>query len=334
MITIKEIAKLAGTSRGTVDRVLNGRGNVNPALERHILQIAKEHNYHSNPFGKALVRGGQKYRIGVVINSVGNPFFDFVLAGIMETAAKYKDYGMEVHIQKIKGYDEQEQLQALDTLLADRPDAVAITPLDTPAVARRLSALAPLPIVTLNNDIHIEKKLAFIGCDYLNSGSLSADIANMLLPEGGEVSIITGSYKLLGHNERIQGFRNVLAERQSIHIVSVDENNDDDDTSYRVTTEVLRAHQPRLIYFCAAGTEGGVRAVSDSSALVQVVVVDDIGPMRRFLQQGVIQAIVTQQPYRQGAMMVETCFEYLIYGKSPEHVHNYMENQVKLRHSK
>ena len=33
-MTIKEIAALAGTSRGTVDRVLNGRGNVNPELKK------------------------------------------------------------------------------------------------------------------------------------------------------------------------------------------------------------------------------------------------------------------------------------------------------------
>ena len=331
MITIKEIAALAGTSRGTVDRVRHGRGNVNLQLEQRILQIAKEHNYRSNPFAKALVRGGQTIRLGVVINSVGNPFFDVVLAGVRETAARYRHYGLEISIQEIKGYDEQEQLRALDALLLHQPDALAITPIDTPAVANRLSALSPLPIFTLNNDIHIEKKLAFVGCDYLNSGSLSGDIANMLLPNGGDVSIITGSFKVLGHNERIQGFRTVLGERQDISIVSVHECNDDDEISYRVTGEALRLHKPRLIYFCAAGTVG---AVADSGQDVRVVVVDDIEPMRRCLRRGEIQAIVTQQPYRQGAMMVETCFEYLIYGKKPEHLHNYMENHVILRHSK
>ena len=35
-MTIAEIAKLAGTSRGTVDRVINGRGKVNKELEERI----------------------------------------------------------------------------------------------------------------------------------------------------------------------------------------------------------------------------------------------------------------------------------------------------------
>ncbi len=34
MATIKEIATLAGVSRGTVDRVLNHRGDVNPQTEK------------------------------------------------------------------------------------------------------------------------------------------------------------------------------------------------------------------------------------------------------------------------------------------------------------
>ena len=41
-VTVKQIAELAGVSRGTVDRALNGRGNVRPEVEKRILQIADE----------------------------------------------------------------------------------------------------------------------------------------------------------------------------------------------------------------------------------------------------------------------------------------------------
>ena len=41
MATIKEIAELAGVSRGTVDRVLNNRGAVNTDTREKILEIAK-----------------------------------------------------------------------------------------------------------------------------------------------------------------------------------------------------------------------------------------------------------------------------------------------------
>lgn len=333
MITIKDIARLAGTSRGTVDRVLNKRGNVKPEVEQRVLEIVEEYNYKSNPFAKALV-SNKKYRIGVVINAKDNKFFDDVLVGIHETINKYRTYGFEVVIREIKGYKESEQLNALDSILQNDLDALAITPINTAAVAERLSSLSPLPIVTLNSDIHIKKKLAYIGCDYLNSGQLSGDIANLMLPGGGKTSIITGSFHMLGHNERIEGFKASVGSGGPIHIVSIDENNDDNETSYAVTRDVIEKHGPQLIYFCAAGTEGGVKAVIDAKRDIKVIVVDDIGPMRAYLSNGAIQAIITQQPYLQGAVMVETLYDYLISGKKPERVHNYMENHVKLRHSK
>ena len=54
-MTITEIAKLAGTSRGTVDRVINnGRGKVNKELEARIKEIIRENEYEVNGSARAL----------------------------------------------------------------------------------------------------------------------------------------------------------------------------------------------------------------------------------------------------------------------------------------
>ena len=54
MAPIKEIALLAGVSRGTVDRVLNHRGSVNPETAERINRIAKELDYKPNRAGLVL----------------------------------------------------------------------------------------------------------------------------------------------------------------------------------------------------------------------------------------------------------------------------------------
>ena len=53
-VTIKQIAKITGVSRGTVDRVLNHRGNVNSQTEALINKTADELGYKPNLAGKAL----------------------------------------------------------------------------------------------------------------------------------------------------------------------------------------------------------------------------------------------------------------------------------------
>ena len=79
MATIKEIAELAGVSRGTVDRVLNHRGLVNPNTEKKVLEIAELLNYQPNKAGIALAAQKKKYVIGVLLFGEDNPFFDEVI---------------------------------------------------------------------------------------------------------------------------------------------------------------------------------------------------------------------------------------------------------------
>jgi LacI family transcriptional regulator len=335
VITIKQIADLAGTSRGTVDRVLHNRGSVNPEIAKRILDIAEANNYRSNPFAKALVKGDKRHVVGIVLNSVGNPFFEEVLRGITEASEKYRKYGFEINIKEIKGYNEEEQLKAIRAVIAANPSALAITPMNTKGISKELSELTSIPIVTINQDIPLKNKFAFVGCDYSNSGRVSGDIAKLILPKGGNVGIVTGSFKILGHNERIQGFEEVVGTKDGvkINVVGVVENNDDDINSYTATRKLIREKKPDLIYFCAAGTEGGVKAVIEAAKDIKIVVVDDIPPMRTFLSRGSIQAIVTQHPYNQGAEMIEILYDFLVNGKKPKKVQNFTENRVMLPHS-
>ena len=53
MATMKEIAQLAGVSRGTVDRVLNHRGAVNEDTRKKVLEIAELLKYQPNKAGIA-----------------------------------------------------------------------------------------------------------------------------------------------------------------------------------------------------------------------------------------------------------------------------------------
>lgn len=141
-MTIKQIAEKAGTSRGTVDRVLNGRGNVNPELAKRILDIAERERYQPNQLAQALIRSRQRTHIGMVIPSVGNPFFDEVLRGAQSRARKLSSYGTTLTIREIKGYDAATQLQAMRRLVAEGVDALAVMPLDVPR-SRRTCSLCP-----------------------------------------------------------------------------------------------------------------------------------------------------------------------------------------------
>lgn len=330
-MTIKEIALLAGTSRGTVDRVLNGRGKVNPELAARILEIAEREKYRPNQLAQALINSRKALRVGIVIHSVDNPFFNDVLKGIYDRGKKLYSFGLRLSVQQIKGYDPDEQLKALEKLQQEGVNGLAIMPIDCPEIKKALETLE-IPIVTFNSDIDIER-LAFVGCDYYNSGMMSGDLARVMLHHGGTAAVVVGNLMVRGHSERFCGFTDSLRECSNITVLGPLENQDDDAISYKIVSQLLREKQVDLLYFGAGGLKGGIQAVKESGQNIQILAVDETDLVRQYLRDGTIAATVTQQPYLQGDLSVRLLYEYLSTQKRPKQVVCFTSNEIKLRHS-
>ena len=92
MATIKEIAELAGVSRGTVDRVLNNRGEVNAETAARVKEIVKALDYRPNKAGLALAVRKKKYKIGLIPHweSLGSPVF--LLQNLSQTPANVLNF--------------------------------------------------------------------------------------------------------------------------------------------------------------------------------------------------------------------------------------------------
>ena len=81
---------------------MKGREGVNPETKERILKIAEEHNYKPNLIGKALVYSNRSVPVTVIMNSIGNSFFDDVKKGMLAAEREYSDYGIKLNIREIK----------------------------------------------------------------------------------------------------------------------------------------------------------------------------------------------------------------------------------------
>lgn len=72
---MKEIARICGVSRGTVDRVVNNRGKVKPETEKRILETICQLGYTKSILGRALSVKRCAPVIGIIMCSEGNPLF-------------------------------------------------------------------------------------------------------------------------------------------------------------------------------------------------------------------------------------------------------------------
>lgn len=82
--TIKDVARLANTSKSTVSRYLNGKP-VKKKTEEALKKAIKELNYHPNMNARRLVMNRTQV-IGIVVDDISNNFYSSILKGIREVA--------------------------------------------------------------------------------------------------------------------------------------------------------------------------------------------------------------------------------------------------------
>ena len=140
-VTLKQIAELAGVSRGTVDRALYNRGRVKPEVAERIKKIAKELGYQPNRAGKALAMTNHPMKIGVIAQATETPFMHQLRAGIEDAANDVAAFGAEVIIRSGVGLDVTDQLKMIDELLAEGINGLAIAPADNPHMRDRINSL-------------------------------------------------------------------------------------------------------------------------------------------------------------------------------------------------
>lgn len=334
-MTIKEIAKLCGVSRGTVDRVVNNRGKVKPETEALILKVIAEHGYTKNIVGRALTVKKNAPVIGIILCSEGNPFFDDVIHGFHAAQEDLLDYGATIILRTMCGHEVTRQLALIDDL-ADRISALVIQPINSRRIAARLRTLkdSGVPVVTVNTDIEPGSRCCYVGSNYESGGAVAAGMLTLVTNGHAQLGIIEGVPSLMGHVLRQKGFENHLRS-QSPGIVLVDRAPalDDPEQAYHATCRMLETH-PEIdaMFVVAAGVYDVCRAIIDCGREhhLRVVAYDDVPTTREMMRRGLVRAVVCQQPFEQGYRAVREAFDMLLSGQMLENRMLIMENQIKI----
>lgn len=336
MATIKEIAKLAGVSRGTVDRVLNHRGAVSHETEKKILEIAKQLDYHPNKAGIVLAAQKKKLKLGVIIFSTENYFFMDVLSGVVKKTKELADYNCNVIIKQVC-YDIAQQLQALEELVAEGVNGIAMAPCNHPSIREYIDKLFEqgIPVVTFNTDIEGSKRIAYVGSHYRHSGETAAGLMHLLTQGRANIGIVSGSPDVLCHTERVAGFCSTIKkDYPNLSIVDMVENHDDETESYEKTFALLK-NNPNIdaLFISAGGTYGACQAVKalGLAGKLKIISYDKAPFTQSMLEDGTICAVICQRPQLQGSQPLDILFTYLTAGELPDEELQYMDVVIRIK---
>jgi LacI family transcriptional regulator len=297
--TLADVAREAGVSTATVDRVINGRQGVRLRTRERVLGVAERLGYLPAGDGAASAPSAA-VRLDFVLPGGPNTFINNLAALVEEAAARRED--ADLHLHRIDGFDPDALARKLDEL-AGVSGGVALIGLDHPVVREAVRSLgaAGVPVVTLVSDISHVPRVGYVGIDNRAAGRLAGYLlARLHGPRPGRFALFAGSLAYRGHEEREMGFRHVLSEEfPQIEIVERAESRDDYQRTYRETLEVLR-RVPDLagIYNIGAGNRGIAAALEETGRARSVVFIghEVTDHTRRFLLSGTMDAAIDQNP--------------------------------------
>jgi len=291
-----EIAALAGVSVATVDRVLNERDSASVKARDKVVQAARQ-------LGIPRILPDTQHglvHIDIVLPDNASPFFKRLNLA-MQRGVAMLDKRLVVHRVITPEQDEAALVRAIGPRRYRRQALIVAAP-DTPLVRQALQAAQSrgehlTMVVTRVNDL---AQAAYVGINNRAAGRTAGFLLGRLCQQPGRVLILASREDYLGHTERRDGCREILAT-QFPHLrcdADVSDTHDDPDKCYWAVRQTMQ-RRPGIVglYNTGAGAHG-IRAALERYAQGKVCwVAHEISDdHRQYLQQGILDVVIDQDP--------------------------------------
>lgn len=302
--TLKDVAREAGVSIATVDRVLHGRAGVRKATVQRVEETIERLGFRPHAAAAELARG-KSYRFCFVMPKSLNAFMSEIQETVLRERAWLTARRTLVDIVETDVFDAVALTATLEEV-ANRYDGIAVVALDHPRVRAAIDDLmaSGVHVITLVSDVPSSHRARYVGIDNIAAGRTAGSLIGRFIGgRPGKVAVIAGSLALSDHTDRFIGISRVIAsDFPDLELMLPVEGRDDDATNQRLATRLLN-EVPDLvgIYNIGAGTSGIAAALAETGRAGEVIFVghDLTQHTRRFLLTGVMDAVISQNPGRE-----------------------------------
>lgn len=302
--TVNDVAREAGVSLATVDRVLNARPGVRAATVARVERAIDVLGYVRDVSAANLARR-RHYRLACFLPDGDGQFVDALERALLDAGSASPTDRTDVRVLRTPADDAHALVRALDGLAPDTLDGVAVMAPETPQLRDAVTRLtdADVAVVALVSDLPTSTRHHFVGIDNLAAGRTAASLIGRFVgrPDDGapcRVQVLVGSTQARDSVERRLGFDSLMAERfPHIEVLPSIEGHDDRETIERIVGAALHARDGiRAVYSLAGGHRALTTALERRGLAEQLIVVaHELTPHARLsLANGHFDAVITQ----------------------------------------
>lgn len=310
--TIKEVARLARVSIGTVDRVLHGRGRVSAESEARVRKVLRETGFRPDGFARALARG-RLSSLAIVLPEPeqDSGYWSLCQAGIDRASSELAAQACALDCQRFDCRSPAGLGLALARAYQHGAEAILVAALHARPLAEFIEVIGrkghgPL-LGFFDSDIAQLPHALFSGQSAYRSGLTAGRLLRLLAPTARrfvELDLVGGGPHL---SERRRGFRDFLAAQADISVECLEGREDSlPDSALGICRRILAMSK-------ASGEDIGGLFVPNASVHLYaqgfaqltesrrpaLLGYDLVEENRRALEDGHLDAVLSQEPAEQ-----------------------------------
>ena len=260
-------------------------------------------------------QAADKPTIPVIVKDTTSPYWQIVFAGARQAA---KD--LNVNVPELGAQSESDingQITVLENAVAGKPAAVVIAPTQFKALGAPIDEAAKsVPVIGIDSAADSKAFKSFLTTDNVQGGRVAADgLADAIKQKtgkvAGNVALITSLPGVGSLDQRAKGFKDQLAAKYpGLKLVADKVADGQATTGLNIMTDLITANPNLRGVFASnlimAQGAGQAMAENKKADTIKVVGFDSDPKTVKFLQDGVLAALVVQDPFRMGYDGIKT----------------------------
>jgi ribose transport system substrate-binding protein len=216
------------------------------------------------------------------------------------------------------------QIGIVENFITQHVDGIALAPAHgeslVPVVEQAYNAHIPVSI--FDSGIASDKYVSYVSTDNYKGGAMAAARMAEILPKGGKIVIVATNPGGVSTMERENGFKETIAKNSpNLKVVAMQYGLSDRAKSLAVAEDMLTANPDVVGIFCSneSGSIGAVQGAKshNMAGKVKIIGFDSSPTLVEDVQAGNIDALVVQNPFHMGYMVVKSLVDK-IHGQTPE----------------
>ncbi len=339
-VRIKDIARLAGVSEGTVDRVLHKRGDVSSKSLEAVNKVLEEINYTPNILARSLASKKIYRFLYLIPNNQKGDYWWTVEKGFEMAMQEFAGYNISFEKACFDQYNINSFIEVADKILLNLPDAVFISPIFRDETLRLTSKLSEsgIPFSFIDSMIEEADFLTYYGQNSTLSGYIAAKFLVEDLRDGDKILVIRTNRKGSVSNQtrnRYTGFMNYMIEHKledKIHILEVELLDDNEASNKELLSEILSKNPDvrAAVTFNSKVYRLAAKFESLGINTVRLIGYDLLDENVNYLKKGVISLLLAQRPEKQAYMSARDTCKKLIFKQEINKI-NYMPIDILIK---